>query len=61
VSEFDADGMMGTMHPGDRRVTSCYVLLQVRNGKFKRVHPAKAGTFDCDPSNLLTLRADLEG
>jgi len=61
VSDFDAGGMMGAMHPGDRRVTSCYVLLQVRNGKFRRVHPTKAGTFDCSPSNLLTLRADLEG
>jgi len=61
VSDFDADGMMGTMHPGDRRVTSCYVLLQVRNGKFRRVHPTKTGTFDCSPSNLVTLRADLEG
>ena len=53
--------MMGAMHPGDRRVSSCYVLLQVRNGKFKRVHPTKAGTFDCDASNVLTMRADLEG
>jgi hypothetical protein len=60
VSDFDAGGMMGTMHPGDRRVTSCFVLLQVRHGKFRRVHPTKAGTFDCSPSNLLTLRADLE-
>ena len=61
VSDFDADGMIGTMHPGDRRVTSCYVLLQVRHGKFRRVHPTKAGTFDCSPTNLVTLRADLEG
>jgi len=61
VSDFNADGMMGTMHPGDRRVTSCYVLLQVRHGKFRRVHPTKAGTFDCSPANLLTLRANLEG
>jgi ABC-type branched-subunit amino acid transport system substrate-binding protein len=61
VSDFDAEGMMGTMHPGDRRVTSCYVLLQVRNGKFRRVHPTKPGTFDCTPTNLLTLRANLEG
>jgi ABC-type branched-subunit amino acid transport system substrate-binding protein len=61
VSDFDAGGMMGMMHPGDRRVTSCYVLLQVRHGKFRRVHPTKAGTFDCSPTNLVTLRADLEG
>ncbi len=61
VSDFDANGMMGTMHPGDRRVTSCYVMLQVQHGAFRRVHPTKPGTFDCNPSNLLTLRADLEG
>ena len=60
VSSFNADGMMGELHPGDRRVSSCYVLLQVRNGKFKRVHPTKAGTFDCDANNLLTMRAALE-
>jgi hypothetical protein len=61
VSDFTAGGMLGTMHPGDRRVSPCYVLLQVRKGKFKRVHPARAGTFDCDPGNLYTLRANLEG
>ena len=60
VLNFNADGMMGALHPGDRRVSPCYVLLQVRNGKFKRVHPTKVGTFDCDANNLLTMRAALE-
>jgi hypothetical protein len=36
-------------------------MLQVQHGAFRRVHPTKPGTFDCNPSNLLTLRADLEG
>src|SRR5262249_61138244 len=53
VSDFDAGGMMGTMHPGDRRVTPCYVMLQVRHGRFQRVHPTKPGTLDCIPTNLV--------
>ena len=56
--EFDADNMWGTADIGNREFSPCYVLMQVRNGKFVRVHPKKAGTFDCKPRNTISFKAD---
>jgi hypothetical protein len=48
VHDFTADGMLGPTDVGGRKVSSCFVTLQVKGGKFVRVHPAKKGTLDCD-------------
>jgi hypothetical protein len=53
TSDFDADGMAVTTDVGGRTPSSCYALVQVQNGKFKRVHPTKAGTFDCSKKNVV--------
>jgi hypothetical protein len=58
---FDADGMWGTTNIGDHVPTPCYVLLQVKSGKFQRVHPTKATTFDCKKSNNITFKSDILG
>ena len=46
ITDFDADGMLGH---DQRRASSipsaCFVLIQVKGGKFVRVFPKKAGTF----------------
>ncbi|MEX2268242.1 MAG: ABC transporter substrate-binding protein [Acidimicrobiia bacterium] len=47
IHEFDADGMLVPTEVGGRIASGCYVLMQVRNGEFVRVHPKKKGTFDC--------------
>jgi hypothetical protein len=47
VKNFTADGMLGPIDVGERKVGPCTVVLQVRDGKFVRVHPKKKGTFDC--------------
>jgi hypothetical protein len=59
INGFTADGMLGKTDVGKRLPTPCYVLLQVRHGKFVRVYPKKAGTFDCNPANLQTIKLDL--
>jgi hypothetical protein len=59
ITEFDADGMLGTTNPGQRIPTPCYVLSQVKGGKFVRVFPKKPGTFECDAKNLYTVKLDL--
>ena len=56
--EFDADKMWGTADIGNRKFSPCYVLMQVQDGKFVRVHPKKPGTFDCKPKNTVTFKAD---
>ena len=35
------------------------MLEQWKSGKFVRVYPTKAGTFDCNKSNVLTFQEDL--
>jgi hypothetical protein len=59
LHDFDADGMIGVRDMGARVPTSCYALLQVKSGKFVRVFPKKAGTFDCNDKNVYNLKLDL--
>lgn len=59
ITKFDADGMLAPMNPGGRVVSRCYALSQVKGGKFVRVWPKKAGTFDCSEDNAYTVKLDL--
>jgi len=59
--EFDGDGMWGTTDIGNHTPTACFVLTQVQDGEFVRVHPKKAGTFDCKKSNSIEISEDLFG
>jgi ABC-type branched-subunit amino acid transport system substrate-binding protein len=59
LTSFDADGLIGKVNVGEKVTTSCFVLEQVKDGKFTRVWPKKKGTFDCTPSNHVTVKADL--
>ena len=59
IHEFDADGLFGKIDLGGRKVTPCHVLTQVKDGKFVRVTPTKAGTFDCAAKNVIETKLDL--
>jgi hypothetical protein len=61
INGFTADGMLGKTDVGKHLPTPCYALLQVQHAKFVRVYPKKAGTFDCNPLNLHTIKLDLLG
>ena len=61
LKRFDAGGMLGTANIADKAPTPCFVLVQLRDGRFVREHPQKKGTFDCKPSNRLQIEADLLG
>jgi hypothetical protein len=61
VKEFNAGGMIGTVPVATRGLSPCFVLVQLKNGKFTRAYPKKKGTFDCKPSNLVKIQADLIG
>ena len=39
----------------------CFLLEQYTGGKFVRIYPKKAGTFDCTSSNSVKIKADLIG
>jgi len=61
TNEFDGDGMWGTTDVGNHVPTGCFVLTQVQDGEFVRVHPKKPGTFDCKKSNRIEIEEDLFG
>jgi hypothetical protein len=49
MHDFDANGMAAPGIDVGRKIGStCLVGMQVVNGKFTRIDPAKPGTFDCD-------------
>jgi ABC-type branched-subunit amino acid transport system substrate-binding protein len=53
---FTADGIIGPTNIGGHAPSACDVIAQVVNGQWQRVYPAKAGTFDCNPANLVTIK-----
>lgn len=59
LGDFDADGMLAPRDAGARVPSECYVLNQVKGGKFVRVFPKKAGTFECNKKDLYSIKLDL--
>lgn len=59
LTSFNAGGMFGDVNFGERVPSPCYVLLQIKGGKFVRVFPKKAGTIECDPKNIYTQEMNL--
>jgi hypothetical protein len=59
VNGFSAEGMIAKTDVGTRTPSTCYVIMQVKNGKFVRVFPTKPGTFHCDPKDLVTIKLSL--
>jgi ABC-type branched-subunit amino acid transport system substrate-binding protein len=56
---FSAGGLIGTTDVAGRKVSPCLVILQVQGGKFVRVSPTKAGTFDCSARNVKTYKLEI--
>ena len=56
---FDAGGMWGTMDPGAKVSSACFMILKFDGSKYVREYPTKVGTFDCKPSNHQWIEADL--
>lgn len=55
IDAFTGDGIVGSTNVAEGTPSGCFVLLQVRNGKFARVSPTDAGSLDCGPQNLQTI------
>ena len=61
LTDFDADGMAGTHSYKNNKITGCFVIVRFLDGKWVRQYPTKKGTFDCKPSNLVEVKANLLG
>jgi ABC-type branched-subunit amino acid transport system substrate-binding protein len=59
VHDFDADGMTNGVDIGSRKLSPCFVVMQIKNGEWARAHPKKKGTLDCT-GKLESIRVDLE-
>jgi hypothetical protein len=59
IHDFSADGMVATTDIGNKTPSPCFMIEQFKSGKFVRTYPTKQGTFDCNKSNIYTLKKDL--
>ncbi len=60
TAEVDGDAMLGPTDVGGHVPSPCFVLLQVQDGKFKRVFPKEKGTVDCS-GKTTKVKLDLLG
>jgi Periplasmic binding protein len=51
-------GMLGPTDVGGHKLNGCFVLTQVKGGKYVRVFPKEKGTLNCDKKNVVTLQLD---
>ena len=56
IGQFSAGGWIGTTNLRD--LSPCFVVMQIKNGKFIRAYPTKPGTMDCSASNNVTVTMD---
>jgi ABC-type branched-subunit amino acid transport system substrate-binding protein len=59
LTAFNGDGMFGTTNIGGRVPSDCYMIVQVKNGKYVREFPTKPGTLDCTKRNVVNFKLDL--
>ena len=52
LADFDANGWYGNLDWTAKITGPCFVLMQVQNGEYVRLHPEEPGTFDCDADNV---------
>jgi ABC-type branched-subunit amino acid transport system substrate-binding protein len=58
LTNFNAGGMVAPVNIAEKVPTKCFMLEQYKGGKWLRVFPKKAGTFDCNKSNAVTFSKD---
>jgi len=57
-AEVDGQGMLGPTDVGGKKLNGCFVLTQVKNGKYVRIFPKQKGTLNCDSKNVTTIQLD---
>jgi substrate-binding family protein len=57
-AEVGGQGMLGPTDVGGHKLNGCFVLTQVKNGKYARVFPKEKGAFSCDRKNVTSVQID---
>ena len=55
----DADGMIAPVDIGDRRISGCGIVMQIKDGEFVRGDPKKPGTSSWSKKNVQAVEPDL--
>jgi hypothetical protein len=58
LTTFDAGGMIGDDEQPTSIPSPCFVLMQLKDGKYVRETPAKKGTLDGNAKNAVSIKAD---
>lgn len=59
IDDFDGEGWWGAVDFGTTlNITDCFVLMQVQDGEFVRVHPTEPGELACGEANLFETTTD---
>jgi hypothetical protein len=58
LTAFNAGGMLGTTDIAHKVQTPCTAIVQLQGRKWKRIYPAKQGTFDCKTTNHIEFPAN---
>ncbi|MCU1496966.1 MAG: amino acid/amide transporter substrate-binding protein family [Acidimicrobiales bacterium] len=61
IKKWDGGGLHFVANPGDAGVATCFTYVEVRDGRFQRLHPKKAPEFDCDEDYAFDLKNDYGG
>ncbi len=61
IHTWDGGGLHFLADPGANKSSSCFMYMEVKGGKFERLWPKKAATFDCDDSYRYDLEDDFGG
>jgi ABC-type branched-subunit amino acid transport system substrate-binding protein len=46
ITSFNAGGLVATSNPAQKKPASCFVMMEIKNGKYQRVLPKTSG-FEC--------------
>jgi len=57
-AEVGGQGMLGPTDVGGKKLNGCFVLTQVKGGKYVRIFPKEKGTLNCDSKNVTTIQLD---
>jgi ABC-type branched-subunit amino acid transport system substrate-binding protein len=46
IKQFDADGLISESNPGDQKAATCFLVAQIKGGKYQRLFPSTG--FSCE-------------
>lgn len=58
IHKWDGGGMHFMADPGGNKVSTCFLYMRVKDGKFVREFPKKPGTFQCEADAGIKLDGD---